>query len=50
MRKYTTAESVEVLDSQQENVIEQHLSKTGKTSVADLTDEEKEQLRSELGA
>lgn len=51
MRKYTTSEEkIEVLDSQQESVIHEFMAKVGKATVSDLSDEEKDELRAELGA
>lgn len=51
MRKYTNSEEkIEILDSQQENVINEFVSKVGKVKVSELTDEEKDELRAELGA
>ena len=48
MKKYTKAEFVEVLDKEGAAVIQSNLQKTGKVSVADLTDEEMADLRTEL--
>lgn len=50
MRKYTTSEEFEVLDSQQENLISSFMEKTGKVKVSELSDEEKDELRKELEA
>jgi hypothetical protein len=48
MKKYTKSESIEVVDNRGTDVIKSHLSKTGKVSVADLTEEEMNELRTEL--
>lgn len=47
--KYTSSEEVIVLDSVQEQAIENYLTKTGKKSFSDLTEEEKAELRRTLG-
>ena len=48
MRKYSESEKFEPLDKEQTIVVQSNLQKTGKASVADLTEEELEELRTEL--
>ena len=48
MRKYTKAESVEVLDKTKTDVIQSTLQKTSKVSVADLNETEMDILRADL--
>ena len=48
IRKFTSSESVEVLDTKGTDVISSHLTKTAKTSVAELTEEELAALREDL--
>jgi hypothetical protein len=44
MRKFTNAEKVEVVSPEGHQAIEDELKKIGKTSAANLTDEEREQV------
>jgi hypothetical protein len=48
MKKYTKAESIEVLDSGPGSVIDYTLQKTAKTSVSELNEEEMNDLREQL--
>ena len=44
MKKYTKAESAQVLSPAQHKEVEKELKKLGKSSAAELTDEEREQV------
>jgi tRNA G37 N-methylase TrmD len=47
-RKYQKVERQEVLSEGDHKRVESHLHKLGKTSAADLTDEEREELQKQL--
>lgn len=47
--KYQKSESMDILDSQQEEQVKTYLAKVGKKTVADLTDEEKAELVALVG-
>jgi hypothetical protein len=48
MKKYGTSESLEVLHGQEAQVLNDHMTKTGKRKVSDFSDDERENLEKEL--
>lgn len=47
-QKYQKSEDLKNVTEEEKKVIEGHLSKTAKTSVSDMTDEEKDSLSKDL--
>jgi hypothetical protein len=47
-QKYQKSENLETVTEEEKKVIGDHLNKTAKTSVSDMTDEEKDSLSKDL--